>query len=799
MKKQRKCLGIFFLMAVGFAVLSALSACKQPGGENSQAVTITVKGDGNVSGGKGSTFSVDKGTKWASLKTKSEITGITFKNGWELSSWKLNDAQGTDLTDDYAFNADTAVFAVSKKLGSGEKITITIQGDDNVQTGKGGTLSIDKGAKWRTVKTNAEITGITFKNGWELSSWKLNNAQGASLTNDYTFTANTVVFAVSKKSGNEPRVTITVDGDDNIETGKGSTFTVVKGTKWEEVKAKDEIDSITPKAGWEISVWKLNNAQGTDLTDDYAFNSDTKVFAVTKKLQAVYVKVPYAELDEYLADKASTKTINYIELTDIPEGKLTGKSAFPLKSSELGGILNLHKQKKVGLKFPDTVANLTDMSACFFECKTLISVANIPNGVENMRYCFDACENLEEAPVIPASVNDMQGCFRNCKNLKKAPVIPSTVTNIYLCFSYCENLMEVPSVPSGAENLGYCFFGCKKLINAPVIPEGIKDMRGCFAECESLVTAPAIPSTVTNMSECFKDCTSLTTPPQTIPASVKNMKKCFSGCVKLASAPALSEGIDDMTSSFSGCKFLTAAPVIPSSVTGMQGCFSECTALTAAPAIPENVISLELCFYACTSLTQPPASIPASVRSMANCFSECNNLTSAPAIIEEGVTNMSFCFKNCTKITVPPVIPSTVTDMSYCFIECTALNTAPIIPANVTNMESCFSGCTALTAAPAIPEGVTNLGYCFFFCENLLTAPTSIPESVKNMEACFLNCSKLKTAVLNCAYVENDFNNAFKGCKILEAGGIKVKNEHLNKYQENAAAMGTTQDKFAAQ
>ena len=57
------------------------------------------------------------------------------------------------------------------------------------------------------------------------------------------------------------------------------------------------------------------------------------------------------------------------------------------------------------------------MSNCFLECENLVSVANIPSGVHEMRGCFQGCIRLKTAPVIPYGVISMTDCFRGCKNL----------------------------------------------------------------------------------------------------------------------------------------------------------------------------------------------------------------------------------------------------------------------------------------------------------------------------------------------------------------------------------------------
>ena len=171
----------------------------------------------------------------------------------------------------------------------------------------------------------------------------------------------------------------------------------------------------------------------------------------------------------------------------------------------------------------------------------------------------------------------------------------------------------------------------------------------------------------------------------------------------------------------------------------------------------------------------------AGLTDMYSCFRECETLVQVSGI-PEGVTDMSFCFNDCTNLAQAPVIPASVTDMSFCFNDCTNLTQAPVIPTSVTDMRFCFSDCTKLTQASVIPVNVTN------------------------MRNCFSGCTSLKTIVLKCNYnpeldEDNDsyFKDAFAGCTALTAGGIKVPAGQLATYQANAAVMGVTADKFAAE
>ena len=90
------------------------------------------------------------------------------------------------------------------------KITVTVQGDEQVIVQEPKTFQVDKGSVWKTVK---EKVKVTYKDGYELLRWNVGNKDGKVLTDEYVFTENTTVFAVSKLEGD---YTITYHFDDGI-------------------------------------------------------------------------------------------------------------------------------------------------------------------------------------------------------------------------------------------------------------------------------------------------------------------------------------------------------------------------------------------------------------------------------------------------------------------------------------------------------------------------------------------------------------------------------------------------------
>ena len=102
-----------------------------------------------------------------------------------------------------------------------------------------------------------------------------------------------------------------------------------------------------------------------------------------------YTKVPYEDLVNHLTNASSTG-VNYIEIMGaIPKddfkGEFDGSNREPGK---LGKKIKNAAPKKVALKLPSEVAELTDMSWCFAGCTDLVSVANIPEPVTNLGECF---------------------------------------------------------------------------------------------------------------------------------------------------------------------------------------------------------------------------------------------------------------------------------------------------------------------------------------------------------------------------------------------------------------------------
>ncbi|AAS12497.1 MULTISPECIES: leucine-rich repeat domain-containing protein [Treponema] len=255
------------------------------------------------------------------------------------------------------------------------------------------------------------------------------------------------------------------------------------------------------------------------VTPEDSGSGNTQTWSIDDNGQLTrYTKVRYDQLEAFLTSpQASSTAINRIEITgEIPQNHFDGSSS---GSGELNKRIKKAGSKKLALKLPAGISDVTSMENCFAGCGNLVSLENIPSGVTNMKNCFLNCTGLTTAPSIPDGVMNMEGCFR----------------------------------------------GCNKLITAPTIPDSVKNMKECFLNCTGLTTIPGISNSVTDMESCFRGCKELTTGPD-IPSSVTNMNNCFLNCIKLKGVKINRDYYGcNFADAFHGCSGLNAGGIkVPS-------------------------------------------------------------------------------------------------------------------------------------------------------------------------------------------------------------------------------------------
>lgn len=163
------------------------------------------------------------------------------------------------------------------------------------------------------------------------------------------------------------------------------------------------------------------------------------------KFEAVWEKVAYADLADYLANTASAAGVNSIEVTGaIPKEDFKGKHEGVSIPGVLGKKLQDNPSKKVALKIEAYPSDLVNMSYCFSNCENLIGLANLPtSNITDMTRCFIDCKNLTTCPDIPASVENMNSCFNRCEKLTGVKLkCDYTPTRLRFAFNGCTALKD---------------------------------------------------------------------------------------------------------------------------------------------------------------------------------------------------------------------------------------------------------------------------------------------------------------------------------------------------------------------
>ena len=204
------------------------------------------------------------------------------------------------LQDSTTFEKDETVFAITKDEESpkppAEKITITVEADAGYtfkETTKPCTIEVEKNTTWTSLKPKTKEK-IELLKDYEEAGWKLGGKDGGYIEDTYTFSANTIIYATSKKKGEPetPTVTITVNGDNGVEVVSPNNFKVDKGSKWESIK-NQAIGKLKIKAHFEVIEWHLTKSTGTLITDQTEFKENGVVFAVSKEKAKAKYKVEH--------------------------------------------------------------------------------------------------------------------------------------------------------------------------------------------------------------------------------------------------------------------------------------------------------------------------------------------------------------------------------------------------------------------------------------------------------------------------------------------------------------------------
>ena len=291
---------IFLITTAVITLAAFFTGCKNPaestppvlppttpgGGSTPARITITVAGDVHVMLKAENTFTADKGNTWLQLKAMAEnkIDGYATIGATKYGpdKWKLTNADGQELTDDYVFNENTIVFIVTKVTTTSPpaKITITVAGDEHVILKTEHTFEVNPGKRWNEIEGLAKDKIQKYKPHYELKAWHLTNASGQVLDDSYitVFNANATVFIETKPVD----IKLSIVGD-YVDITSPAEMYVARGTKWSEIKT-EVMDKVSPKPNFVITAWKKDRKTGIEFYDNFQFRGRTTIYVETRPI-----------------------------------------------------------------------------------------------------------------------------------------------------------------------------------------------------------------------------------------------------------------------------------------------------------------------------------------------------------------------------------------------------------------------------------------------------------------------------------------------------------------------------------
>lgn len=651
---------------------------RQQGSPQLKKFTLSIFGDSNITV-KRQTLTVEEGTKWSGVK-QAATDSIECAEGYECIAWKIDNQSGAVLTDDHEFTADTKLFAEEKKIPvpPAEMITITVQGDAGIEVKKD-SIKVKKNSVWTGIKTAVASCAIC-KQYYEFVQWKLTGAAGTEITNETSFTEDVTVFAVSKRK----TVTVSIAGNDKV-TVNTSSLTIDCGSLWSEVKSSIEA-CINVENSSSIS-WLLGDENGTSITDNYCFASDSAVFV-----------------------------------------KAFDTGIFRLDSS--GAIIGYTCQPKnlpAHLVIPDQIGGKTIKTIkynAFADCNAIKSVS-FPKAMNIVEQnAFKNCAELQAVEFADGGTQCYNATFDQCNKLAKVTILGGVVKH-HLCYAFSSSV--------------------QRHISEIILCEGVTKIEGSAFNNFSDITKITIPATVTDIGQyAFNNCTNLKTV-EFKKGSVTIGNNVFSNCNQITELRILSGDITFTCSSVMDAKI--SQLYLGEEVTSIcSNAFSGCTQLTGLDISHcKKLTSIHAsAFNNCTSLEV--LKLPASLEFIDNsAFLSCSGIAELDIAHCENLKSIkSSCFENCSNLKTVQLPKSIETIENRAFYGCYQIEQVDLSPySKLTKIEdSVFCGCSALRSI-TFPDNLERIGNSAFNNCYALTA-VQFPNNLLGIgSGAFSNCSAI--------------------------------------------------------
>ena len=345
-----------------------------------------------------------------------------------------------------------------------------------------------------------------------------------------TFPASSPDTTYAASWTNQCRITVKGDERTDIPSPNIIKIDLTPAKTWQDIKA-DVANKVILKLEWpgsdyEIYEWRLDDENGTKLTDDYQIKSHITVYAVTNyanfNIEGTKIKLT-AEGKGYTGAAPKGKIIIPDGITEIEDATSSGNGAFK-DCTEISSI-----------KFPQTLTKIGE--SAFEDCTGLTSISMPASLTTIGDYVFSGCTGLTSLDLSACtSLTTIDGsAFSSCTGLKSIRW-PANLTTIgEYAFYSCTGLTSV-HLPANLTTIDEeAFYGCTGLTSIS-LPASLTTIGvGAFASCTGL-TSISLPANLTEIGKyAFYECTGLTS--IRLPANLAQIGRgAFYGCEGLTSA-----------------------------------------------------------------------------------------------------------------------------------------------------------------------------------------------------------------------------------------------------------------------
>ena len=244
---------------------------------------LTIEYDNGIADADPEVIYADINARWGSVKNTA-TKALTFKEGYGLKEWR-HGFSTTVLTDDYKITDNHPIRAVSKSA----IVTVKIEENPAFYTvAKPKEVVIPVESRWSAVEAqvqkliNLKDSSVYGIYGWQYTGGKEpKSLAGSYRITDETFTVRPII---------RPKyVNISLKADTHIDIGSPALLkSVPNGTRWKDIKAQADA-KLTIHEHYGLKEWRISDAKGDALPDDYEFIQNTDIYAKTKGVSP-YIK-----------------------------------------------------------------------------------------------------------------------------------------------------------------------------------------------------------------------------------------------------------------------------------------------------------------------------------------------------------------------------------------------------------------------------------------------------------------------------------------------------------------------------